>query len=184
MRINPIYIPNVSSCSVYIVCLFIHTYQVEYAVLKAASEGRWEEINQVLNRPGQQERVLHAQNEVICTEQLTSSSSPTTQRVVLNKHTMQFRCSLIVVLFCSMQSGWSPLHFAVYYGHLNIVNQLVNVCRLHPEKKTMVRTGVQGLFACQVQVALHHKQLTVALSKIMVCKTDPYILSYLHNSSK
>ena len=82
MHINPNYIPNSSffmtpphNSSGYIVCLFIHTYQVEYAVLKAASEGRWEEINQVFNRPGQQERVLHAQNEVICTEQLTSSSS-------------------------------------------------------------------------------------------------------------
>ena len=52
-----------------------------------------------------------------------------------------------------MQFGWSPLHFAVYYGHLNIVNQLVNVCRLPPEQKTKVRTGGQGLFACQVQVA-------------------------------
>ena len=77
----------------------------------------------------------------------------TTQCVVLTKHTMQFRCSLIVGLFCSMQFGWSPLHFAVYYGHLNIVNQLVNVCRLPPEQKTKVRTGGQGLFACQVQVA-------------------------------
>ena len=116
----------------------------------------------------------------------------TTQCVVLTKHTMQFRCSLIVGLFCSMQFGWSPLHFAVYYGHLNIVNQLVNVCRLPPEQKTKVhtggclhvRTGGQGLFACQVQVALQHKQLTVALSEIVVCKTDPYILCYLHNSSK
>ena len=52
-----------------------------------------------------------------------------------------------------MQFGWSPLHFAVYYGHLNIVNQLVNVCRLPPEQKTKVRTGGQGLFVCQVQVA-------------------------------
>ena len=83
-----------------------------------------------------------------------------------------------------MQFGWSPLHFAVYYGHLNIVNQLVNVCRLPPEQKTKVRTGGQGVFARQVQVALHHEQLTVALSEIMVCKTDPYMLCYLHNSSK
>ena len=80
-------------------CLFIHTYQVEYAVLKAASEGRWEEINQVFNRPDQQERVLHAQNKVICTEELTSSSS-SPQLVVLTKHTMQVRLSLIVSLFC------------------------------------------------------------------------------------
>ena len=158
---------------------------MEYAVLKAASEGRWEEVNQVFNRPGQQERVLHAQNEVICTEQPTSSSSfLTTQCVVLIKHAMQFRCSLMVGLFCSMQFGWSPLHFAVYYGHLNTVNQLVNVCRLPPEQKTKVSTGGQGLFTCQVQVALHHEQLTVALSEIMVCKTDPYMLCYLHNSSK
>ena len=76
-----------------------------------------------------------------------------TQLVVLNYHTMLFRWSLIVGLFCSMQFGWSPLHFAVYYGHLNIVNQLVNVCRLPPEQKTKVRTGGQGLLACQVQVA-------------------------------
>ena len=67
-------------------------------------------------------------------------SSITTQLVVLNKHTMQFRCLLMVGIFCSMQFGWSPLHFAVYYGHLNIVNQLVNVCRLPPEQKTKVRT--------------------------------------------
>ena len=56
-------------------------------------------------------------------------------------------------IFCSMQFGWSPLHFAVYYGHLNIVNQLVKVCRLPPEQKTKVHIGGQGLFACQVQVA-------------------------------
>ena len=116
-------------------------YQVEYAVLKAASEGRLEEIDQVFNTLGQQERVLHAQNEVICTEQHIGImlSFLTTQLVLLNKHTMLFRCSLIVGLFCSMQFGWSPLHFAVYYGHLNIVNQLVNVCRLPPEQKTKVR---------------------------------------------
>ena len=100
------------------------------------------------------------------------------------KHTVHFRPSLMVGLFCSMQFGWSPLHFAVYYDHLNIVNQLVNVCRLPPEQKTKVSTGGQGLFACQVQVVLHHKQLKVALSEIMVCKTDPYTLCYLHNSSK
>ena len=86
MHINPNYIPNSSffmtpphNSSGYIVCLFIRTYQVEYAVLKAASEGRWEEINQVFNRPGQQERVLHAQNKVICTQKHTgtcSASSP------------------------------------------------------------------------------------------------------------
>ena len=116
-------------------------------------------------------------------------SFPTTQLIVLNKHTMHFRPSLMVGLFCSMQSGWSPLHFAVYYGHLNIVNQLVNVCRLPPEQKTKVHTGSTGgqgvgMLACQVQVALHHKQLTVALSEIMVCKTEPYMLCYLHNSSK
>ena len=51
--------------------MLVCAYQVEYAVLKAASEGRWEEINQVFNTLGQQERVLHAQNEVICTEQHT-----------------------------------------------------------------------------------------------------------------
>ena len=56
-------------------------------------------------------------------------------------------------IFCSMQFGWNPLHFAVYYGHLNTVNQLVNVCRLPPEQKTKVSTGGQGLFACQVQIA-------------------------------
>ena len=130
----------------------------------------------MFNRPGQQERVLHAQNEVICTEQHTGImlsfptpvsckqkhimyhvSSITTQLVVLNKHTMQFRCLLMVGLFCSMQFGWSPLHFAVYYGHLNIVNQLVNVCRLPPEQKTKVRMygwpRTVCMHACQVQVA-------------------------------
>ena len=56
-------------------------------------------------------------------------------------------------IFRSMQFGWSPLHFAVYYGHLNTVNQLVNVCRHPPEQKTKVSTGGQGLLACQVQVA-------------------------------
>ena len=56
-------------------------------------------------------------------------------------------------IFRSMQFGWSPLHFAVYYGHLNIVNQLVNVCRLPLEQKTKVRTDGQGLFVWQVQVA-------------------------------
>ena len=121
---------------------------MEYAVLKAASEGRWEEIDQVCNRPGQQERVLHAQNKVICTEQHTSIMLS-----FLNTQLVVFRCSLIVGLFCSMQFGWSPLHFAVYYGHLNIVNPLVHVCRLPPEQKTKVRTGGQGLLACQVQVA-------------------------------
>ena len=75
-----------------------------------------------------------------------------TQLVVLNKHTVLFRCSLMVGLFCSMQFGWSPLHFAVYYGHLNIVKPLVNVCKLPPEQKTKVRAGGQGLLACQVQV--------------------------------
>ena len=128
---------------------------MEYAVLKAASEGRSEEIDQVCSRLGQQERVLHAQNKVICTEQHTSImlSFLNTQPVVLNKHTMLFRCCLIVGLFCSMQFGWSPLHFAVYYGHLNIINPLVHVCRLPPEQKTKVRTDGQGLLACQVQVA-------------------------------
>ena len=98
----------------------------------------------------------------------------TNQRVVLNKHTLHFRHSLIVSLFCSMQFGWSPLHFAVYYGHLNIVNQLVNVWRLHPEQKTMVRTGVQGLFACQVLVACtarRHFLHYITNSEIVVGKT-------------
>ncbi len=130
--------------------MLVCTYQVEYAVLKAASERRWEEINQVFNRPGQQERVLHAQNEVICTEQHTGImlSFLTPQLVVLNKHTMQFRCLLVVGIFCSIQFGWSPLHFAVYYGHLNTVSQLVNVCRLPPEQKTKVRTYVQVAKDC------------------------------------
>ena len=40
-----------------------------------------------------------------------------------------------------IQFGWGPLHFAVYYGHLNIVKQLVNVCKLPPEQKTKVQVA-------------------------------------------
>ena len=44
-------------------------------------------------------------------------------------------------LFCSLQFGWGPLHFSVYYGHLIVVKQLVNVCKLPPEQKTKVQVA-------------------------------------------
>ena len=95
----------------YIVCLFIRTYQVEYAVLKAASEGRWEEVNQVFNRPGQQERVLHAQNKVICTEKPTSySSSPLSVLCWLNTQcTLDVLWLLVFSVQCSLAGVPSTL---------------------------------------------------------------------------
>ena len=40
--------------------------------------------------------------------------------------------------FYSLQFDWTPLHFAAYHGHMNVVRKLITVCQLPSNSKTKV----------------------------------------------
>ena len=130
---NPVSVTNVSalvSTSYYLsVALSACLFQVESLVLTAAAEGRWEAIQQAFDQPGQGGVVREARNKV--------SWGRTTRAILFL--TIILRCCEYFVFCCSMQYGWTSLHFAAHNGHLHLVKKLIKVCGMNPDQQSKVQ---------------------------------------------
>lgn len=62
-----------------------------------------------------------------------------TTHAVLILTIISMNCEHFGILFFLMQFGWTPLHFAAFHGHLNLVKKLIKVCKCSPEVMSKVQ---------------------------------------------